>query len=54
MKKPPRKAGRPASKRAPYRPPKLRAYGNIQSITRATTIASPQMDGAGGGGKTQI
>ena len=41
-------------RRAPYRAPKLRAYGSIQSITQAKFVLSSKPDGAGGGGKTQV
>jgi len=54
MKKTTQNADQAAAKRAPYRRPKLRSYGSIQSITLATTVKSVQMDGAGGGGKTAI
>ena len=54
MKKSPKKADRATPQRAPYRRPKLRAYGSIQSITLATSARNTKSDGAGGGGKTQV
>ena len=54
MKKSPKKTDSATPHRAPYRRPKLRAYGSIQSITLATTVHSMNKDGAGGGGKTQV
>lgn len=54
MKKSQKPTERAKPKRAPYRRPKLRAYGNIQTITLATTVNSMKKDGAGGGGKTAV
>jgi hypothetical protein len=45
---------RAKAKRAPYRQPKLRSYGSVQSITLATTVHSMKKDGAGGAGKTAV
>ena len=53
MEKSPR-TERAKPRRAPYRPPKLRAYGSLQSITRAKWLLSSRYDGGGGGGKTRV
>ena len=39
-------------RRAPYRPPTLRAYGSIQAITQSRSFLRMVDDGAGGGGKS--
>jgi hypothetical protein len=54
MEKSPKTGERSKPRRAPYRQPKLRAYGSIQSITQARQIIASKFDGAGGGGKTQV
>lgn len=54
MKKSRKPTERARPKRAPYRRPKLREYGSIQSITLSTTIISAKKDGAGGAGKTAV
>lgn len=57
MEKSPQNGARDAHeppRRAPYRPPTLRAHGSIQAITQAKFVNAPHFDGAGGGGKTSV
>ncbi len=57
MEKSPQNGARDANeppRRAPYRPPTLRAHGSIQAITQAKFVNAPHFDGAGGGGKTSV
>lgn len=53
MEKSPKTSEGSKPRRAPYRQPRLRAYGSIQSITKSQRGGS-KFDGAGGGGKTQV
>lgn len=54
MDKTPKTTERAKPRRAPYRQPKLRDYGSIESITQSKFINAPRFDGAGGGGKTNV
>jgi hypothetical protein len=54
MEKKPTTTERAKPRRAPYRQPKLRDYGSIQSITQSKFVYSSRYDGAGGGGKTRV
>ncbi len=54
MEKRPQASERKNPRRTPYRQPKLRVHGSIQSITQAKFVNSSRSDGAGGGGKTSV